>query len=312
MGFGASPAVGMQQGEDYSFPFYYANQGYDVWVVMSRGSTSVRAHIDASPDGNPETCLNTDPYNNPCEMGMFGTHDYFNITYDELGNDTIRAQQYIAEQTGFNSFPVVCMTTGCVLATAGAALNSEYFNSATTVFIQLSTMLDRHHSGSLMELQLMAQAPFFALADAMGFALIAFGDGMARILGAICPSIPIVCLGSRFMSEEYNLFDYDMDFAVKSSIFPDFGILITSYLHVIQQIYREGLNRYNFGEAENLRRYGSAVAPSYPIEDINVPVALFWATDDPFATPMSRQIASDLLGDNVFFEQIYPVAHTWM
>ena len=45
----------LHQGRDTSPPFVLANEGYDVWMVNPRASQTSRAHVDMSPDGNPET-----------------------------------------------------------------------------------------------------------------------------------------------------------------------------------------------------------------------------------------------------------------
>jgi hypothetical protein len=45
----------LHQGRDTSAPFVLANEGYDVWMVNPRATQTSRAHVDMSPDGNPET-----------------------------------------------------------------------------------------------------------------------------------------------------------------------------------------------------------------------------------------------------------------
>jgi hypothetical protein len=309
---GASPTVAMQQGEDYSMPFHLARQGYDVWLVMSKGSPSGRAHVDASPDGNPETCLYADPYNNPCDLGMFSTHDYFNTTFDEAGDDILKAHQYIAEQTGFRSTPIVCMSTSCNFLTSAVTLHADYFNDAATVIIEISPLIDRHSSPSFMDMSIPLMAPGLEILDEMGFALVAQGDTGPAVQRAVCEYIPLFCTISRFGVLEYNIMGYETDWAVDTITVPGGGMLITWLLQVNQQIQREGFNRYNYGPEENMRRYGSLQAPTYPFEDLNAPVALFFATDDAFISARGREVMTQEFGENVVFSQLYPVAHTWM
>ena len=99
------------QGEG-STAYVLADQGYEIWVMNPRGSVTSRAHVDRSPDGNPISCTDVDPYNNPCQLGAINTREYFQMTYETYADDVLLFYQYISEQTGYTSFPSLCISNG--------------------------------------------------------------------------------------------------------------------------------------------------------------------------------------------------------
>ena len=163
-----------------------------------------------------------------------------------------------------------------------------------------------------MDIMLPQVAPMLQFLDQMGFAMIIQQEGYTEFQRMICETAPVLCLLPRFANFEYNIWGEVLEWAVDTTSVMGTEILITLFLHINQQVLREGFNQYSYGAEENLRRYGSEVSPSYPFEDLNVPVAVIFSSDDAFITERDREVMLDMFGDNVVFSQIYPVVHSWL
>lgn len=165
----------MRRGPEESFVFYLANQGFDVWVMNPRGSPTSSAHVDHSPDGNPDTCLQADPYWNPCQLGVFNTHDYFNSTFDEIGNDIVTFYEYISSQVGLeqgNSIPNVRFGSACYLVEAAFSLHPEYFDEMVPVSVQTSPMLTLSKLKGFLPVTFVSMLPLFRFMDTLGLGLL--------------------------------------------------------------------------------------------------------------------------------------------
>lgn len=58
---------------------------------------------------------------------------------------------------------------------------------------------------------------------------------------------------------------------------------------------------YDYGKRQNNKIYGTDEAPLVPIENLNIPVALFSGDLDHLADPQDVEFISQKLGDKVVF-----------
>lgn len=72
------------------------------------------------------------------------------------------------------------------------------------------------------------------------------------------------------------------------------GTSVRNLVHFGQEVESERFGMYNFGEAENLKRYGQPTPPDYDISKITkTPTALYWSDGDNFATPKNVAIIEE-------------------
>jgi lysosomal acid lipase/cholesteryl ester hydrolase len=65
------------------------------------------------------------------------------------------------------------------------------------------------------------------------------------------------------------------------------GTSTKTVTHFAQEIHENGnFQQFDYGEEENLKRYGQKLPPLYDVDNIRVPVALFYATNDWLAGPL--------------------------
>ncbi|KAL3174077.1 hypothetical protein MRX96_011818 [Rhipicephalus microplus] len=83
----------------------------------------------------------------------------------------------------------------------------------------------------------------------------------------------------------------------------------TSYknLRHFVQIYRTGrFAMYDYGFLKNIEKYGKAVPPNYPVERIEVPVALFSSVGDTVADSDDVSDLAQALYGTLFFHNVVP------
>ena len=86
----------------------------------------------------------------------------------------------------------------------------------------------------------------------------------------------------------------------------------TGYEDVVyyaQTIENNVWKRFNYGERENLHRYGTYEPPEVPLERLDIPVAVFSGSLDKLADPTDVATLVERLGSNVVFNHEYPLGH---
>ena len=68
--------------------------------------------------------------------------------------------------------------------------------------------------------------------------------------------------------------------------------------------------RYNYGAIKNMSVYGTAIPPSVPLDQLNVPTGLFIGSYDKLAPlPDSEWLTAHLNPDTIVWHNIYPLGH---
>ena len=67
--------------------------------------------------------------------------------------------------------------------------------------------------------------------------------------------------------------------------------------------------RFDYGRIENNRRYGQATPPRIPLEDFDIPVALFQGSLDKLADPTDVEWLTQQISNKVVFRQMYELGH---
>jgi hypothetical protein len=61
------------------------------------------------------------------------------------------------------------------------------------------------------------------------------------------------------------------------------------FCHGMQNWYSGNLHHFNYGRAENFKRYGTPMPPEYLVENVKIPVAIFYSNGDELCTPKVRR-----------------------
>lgn len=64
------------------------------------------------------------------------------------------------------------------------------------------------------------------------------------------------------------------------------GTSTKTIVHFAQEIHEDGnFQHFDYGEKENIKRYGTKTPPSYIVDNITLPIGLFWAQNDWLSGP---------------------------
>ncbi|XP_075726488.1 tear acid lipase-like protein [Rhipicephalus microplus] len=84
------------------------------------------------------------------------------------------------------------------------------------------------------------------------------------------------------------------------------GTSVQNLLHFYQIYKAKNLIMYDHGEAENRRRYGQVTPPAYPLERIQLPIAMFSSPGDILSNTADVADLAYTLGSRVVFSRVVP------
>ena len=123
--------------------------------------------------------------------------------------------------------------------------------------------------------------------------------------------MPFVCIAGFVPGVDQNPSVIDPYLAMEAATTTGGGDMSLRAIEHIGQNIRDGAFRhYDYGPQENLERYESEVPPLIPFENIEVPIALFFAEYDNIVSELDREHVIQDFGDNVVHSEVYPVNHS--
>ena len=82
-----------------------------------------------------------------------------------------------------------------------------------------------------------------------------------------------------------------------------------TFLYYAQMTNSKRYALYDYGRIKNNQIYGTKDAPLVPIENLDIPVALFSGSQDTVGDPEDVAFISEKLGDKVVFQKEYYLNH---
>lgn len=76
------------------------------------------------------------------------------------------------------------------------------------------------------------------------------------------------------------------------------GTSVKTLIHYLQEMKAEGeFQQFDYGSAENLKRYGQKKPPKYPLEHVTAPLHFFYSKNDWLAMPNDvKRLANEMVG----------------
>ena len=87
------------------------------------------------------------------------------------------------------------------------------------------------------------------------------------------------------------------------------GLGLTMIDQMAQNCRAGRFQYYDYGPQRNIEEYGTEAVPEIPLQNINLPVAVFTSLHDRYSPPESTDWLVDQLGDNIVFHQSYEYSH---
>jgi len=67
--------------------------------------------------------------------------------------------------------------------------------------------------------------------------------------------------------------------------------------------------KYDYGKDANMAMYGQEIPPDFPVDDIDMPIAIFNGNIDPIVLEADVNILIERLGDNVIYHKVIDGDH---
>ncbi|XP_058456602.1 lipase 3-like isoform X2 [Malaya genurostris] len=271
----SSSADWLLSGPEKGLAFMLADAGYDVWLGNARGNTYSRKHISMSSD---ETAFWDFSWH---EMALFDIPAEIDFIYSmkELEhNYTARNLLYVGHSMG--------TTMAFVLLSS----RPEYNDRIEAVFAMAPVAFMGHVKSPIrllapfsndieMILKFFGSNEFLPQSKIIRY-LAKYGCELTEAEKYICENTVFVLCG--FDKEQYNATLMPVIFGHTPA-----GTSTKTVVHYAQEIHENGnFQQFDYGEAENQRRYGQPKPPSYDLNSITTPIALFYANNDWLAGPM--------------------------
>ncbi|NXY40298.1 LICH hydrolase, partial [Ceuthmochares aereus] len=245
-----------------SLGFLLADAGYDVWMGNSRGNTWSLKHKTLNPSQKA----------------------FWQFSFDEMGKYDIPAELYfIMNKTGQDNVYYVGHSEG---TTAGFIAFSTYPELAKRVkmFSALSPVATGSYATSPLVKLARAPEPLLKLLFGCKGAL----HQIPVLKGPVtefCTRLDkfcghILCYIAGGSTKNLNTSRTDI-YAAHSPA----GTSVQDILHWHQIIYANQLQAYDYGSKENMKKYNQTTPPTYKIEKISVPTAVWSGGEDKFADP---------------------------
>ncbi|XP_058839895.1 lipase 3-like isoform X1 [Topomyia yanbarensis] len=302
----SSSADWLLSGPEKALAFILADAGYDVWLGNARGNTYSRKHVSMSSD---ETAFWDFSWH---EMALFDIPAEIDFVYAmrELEhNATDRNLLYVGHSMGTTmafvllaSRPEYNDRIEAVFAMAPVAfmghvkspirLLAPFSNDIEIPLDQFPSLhipnwvdgfandiLKRLSLRLLMILKFFGSNEFMPQNKIIRY-LAKYGCELTEAEKYICENTVFVLCG--FDKEQYNATLMPVIFGHTPA-----GTSTKTVVHYAQEIHEHGnFQQFDYGEAENQRRYGQSKPPSYDLDSITTPIALFYANNDWLAGPM--------------------------
>lgn len=262
-------------GEANSLGLVLANAGYDVWLGNSRGNKYSRLHTKISPDNK----------------------QFWDFSFQEMGRFDVQAQIDLALQiTGQPRLTFVGHSQGTsqMFAALTDSATAAFVNAKVKKFIALAPIVYMTHQKSML-ISLMGSIPLLEqTADLFGIhewlpGACSQTSAQSSFQAAVCKVNPLFCNFGLSLFDQNPKYDDLKKLPVYLRHMPSGTSLrtLTHYKQFMHQPDKKAprFQKYNFGESENLRRYGQKTAPEYNLDLIKIPIRTFSGLNDCLGDP---------------------------
>lgn len=288
-----SSADWVVSGPNNSLAFLLADLGYDVWLGNCRGNTYSNRHISLSKKDKRYWDYSFH------EMAEYDLP----AVIDHIVETKLTENRFHEHRVDNHRVIYVGHSMGTSMVFAMLALNPEYNDKVRAVFALAPVAYMRHIRSPIRLL-----APFSKDFDwIMRF----FGNNellpqskivryMAKYGCELTDAEKYICENSIFVLCGFDRAQFNEQLTQVIFAHTPAGTSTKTIVHYAQEIHDDGLfKQFDYGRNENQIRYGQAVPPQYPVENITTPIALIYATNDWLAGPEDVELLHRRLKNSI-------------
>lgn len=254
----------LNAGPGESIGFEVLEAGYDVWLLNTRGSTYSRKHVSLDPDLNAPA--------------------FWNFSWHEIGVFDLPATiDYIINSTSSSAISYVGHSQGTTAFLAFAASRPEY-NEKINIAILLASVAYMGNAQFPLLLLLKNNVELaYAIVDVLRLhEVLPHDETVARAGQLLCnldsPALHTCGLGYEAVFGISNQLNYSM-LSVLLTAAPAGGSA-KELLHFLQNAHSGEFRQYDYGTTRNKIAYNQTTPPSYNLDAVTTPVALFYGSSD--------------------------------
>jgi pimeloyl-ACP methyl ester carboxylesterase len=254
-GLGNSAEGFMFHGPEQSPAFYLHNQGYDVWLYNARGNIYSTGHETLNPATDSE---------------------YWNFGIEELALDHVANVNFILQTTGQERLSLFAYSLGGASSIASASIYADFFAQRIDVLIALAPAISFSHTPSYSYNYIINTPLMFTVLRNLGIYQISGLNTVTSGLAAFtCQLFPCICSMMDVLMENTDPSLNDPDASRYLHAQPLKGTSV-KVMEQIGQIGRSGrFQFFDYGPEINMQQYGSEEPSEFPLDQINIPIALF-------------------------------------
>lgn len=263
-GFLCSSAIWVFNTPKDSLGFILADAGYDVWLTNIRGNTYGRKHVSLNPKQK----------------------EFWEFSFDEMGRyDMPALVDFVLAKTGFSQTNYIGHSMGTTIAFVMLAERPEYNNKIRSLTMLAPVISTQHMSSPLARLKPFRRDLQFLLTLIGEYEILA-NSLLNRFLASAACVAPLneMCSSIIFIIGGYDSAQLNLTrLPVYLSQMPA-GASVQTLMHYLQ-LMDPGFRRFDFGESMNMKKYGQPTPPLYNMQNVMIPVSVFWSENDVLADP---------------------------
>ncbi|XP_047997122.1 lipase 3-like [Leguminivora glycinivorella] len=269
-------------GPDNALAYLLAKNGYDVWLANSRGCKYSRNHTELDPS---ESAFWDFSWH---ELGYYDLPAMIDYTLNVTGRQKLK---YIGHSQGTTAFWVL------------GSERPEYMEKIERMIALSPIAFTSHMKSPLIRFIAPTGGLIHSLAKSIGLYELAPDNTLMALFRRIAcsggQSAEVMCTNLMFLATGYNIEQLNMtNLPVILSHVPS-GASAKQFAHYGQGIMSAKFRKFDYGEMENLERYGSREAPDYDLSRVSPPVSLVYSDADWLCDARDVDKLHDLLPDVV-------------
>ncbi|XP_051160798.1 lipase 1-like isoform X2 [Leptopilina boulardi] len=254
-------------GPNTSLAFLLVENGYDVWLGNNRGNTFGKNHTKQ---------LET-------------SYGFWDFSWHEFGIYDLPATiDYILKETNMTDLNYICFSQGCTQLLVMGSLKPENNKKirftaalAPAAYFKYTKGLNALlHNMILLSRNFVENFGYFEIFPALSIirVLIKYLCGIGNPWQNLCYIFMFSFVGSGID---------EMDRQKITDILTYFpaGSSLKQIIHYHTGMMNGEFSLYDYGAVKNLLLYNTTVPPKYPIENIKVPIAIFYGVNDFLSSP---------------------------
>ncbi|XP_058816468.1 lipase 3-like [Topomyia yanbarensis] len=251
-------------GPNISLAFQAFDDGFDVWLANARGNTFSRVHRTLNPSQREFWNFSFH------QVGMFDLPATIDYTLSATKKEKLH---FVGHSQGAVDFLVMASS----VPQYNAKIASAHLNAPVAFWSRNVIPMNILDAEIIPAIQLLEEVGFYEVGGRTGANLVDYLKAALR-KGYIGEELLLMGVWMLLGEDQEGFNRSSLDAILE--IFPAGGSIMQA-IHFTHTYKAKRFCQFDFGERQNLGRYGSSVPPDYALEKIVAPVALYYGLNDP-------------------------------